>query len=405
MSRALLLSAALVVACAGRAAPSAPEGGPIAEVEALARARPDDGSLRYVLAMLEERAGRPERALARLKELLALDWDIALDDGDFPRARALPGYGEIAAELARREPKVVRGEVARVLAAREIRPEGIAWDPALRGFFLGNAPARGLMLAPLEGEVRPFAVPGPGDMLAPLGMKVDAAAGVLWVASAAMPMMAGYTPADAGRSRLVAVALDGGAARVSLPLGGPQAPSMLNDVAPLPGGRVVVTDSLSGALYAADLEADALRVLTPPGALESPNGIAASDDGATLFVADLFGLSAVDPQTGAVRRFTAPAATSLGGVDGLSFASGRLIGIQNLFGAPRIWSVAADPAAPGGPVLLSSGDRRLEAPTTGAVAEGALWLIANPQLRSTDEAGRPWPRERLDDLKLLRIPL
>lgn len=399
----LFVVLALAVACAGRG--DAPKRDPVAEVEALARARPDDGSLRYVLALLEERAGRPERALARLGELLPLTWDYALDDADFPRASALPGYREVAATLERREPKVVRGEVVRVLDVPEIRPEGIAWDPALRAFYLGHAPGRGVMIAPIEGEVRPLAVPGPGDMLVPLGMKVDAAARVLWVASIAMPMMAGYTAADEGRSRLVAVDLRSGAARASLALGGPGAPSGLNDVALLPGGRVVATDTISGALYAADLEAEALRVLTPAGALESPNGIAAAADGSVIYVADLFGLSAVDPASGAVRRFAAPAGACLGGVDGLSFEAGRLIGIQNLFGMPRIWSVAAEPSAPGTPVIVASGDRRLAGPTTGAVVDGALWLIANPQLRTTDADGKPWPRERLDDLELMRIPL
>lgn len=385
----------LLAACA---APRPAADDPVAQVEARARAHPADGSLRYVLALLEERAGRPERALARLQELLPLSWDYALDDTDFPKTGALPGYREVAAELARREPRVVRGEVARVLAEREIRPEGIAWDPDARAFYLGHAPGRGVMMVPLEGPVRPLALPGPGDMLAPLGMKVDPAARVLWVASVAFPLMGGYTDADAGRSRLVALELPGGAARLSLPLGSKDAPSQLNDLAPLPGGRVVVTDSQSGALYAADLDADALRVLSPAGTFESPNGIAAADDGATLYVADLFGLSAVDPATGAARRLDAAPGSCTGGVDGLSFASGRLVGIQNLFGAPRIWSVALTPAGLGPPTILASGDPRLQGPTTGAVAEGALWLIANPQLR----AG---PQDPLVDLQLLRIPL
>lgn len=399
--RALLVISALVTACAARR----PDAGLPPELTERARAHPEDGSLRYVMAILDERAGRPDRALARLRELLDLPWDYALDDRDFPKARALPGYAEIAAALARRQPKVLGGEVVRELAERELRPEGIAWDAEARGFYLGDAPRRGVMFAPLEGDVRPLAVPGPGDMFSPLGMHVDPATRTLWVASVAMPMMNGYTAAAAGRSRLVAIDLASGAARVSLPLGDPKDPSLLNDVAPLPGGRVVVTDSQRGALYAADLEATALRALAPPGSFESPNGIAAADDGATLFVADLYGLSAVDPTTGQIRRFQTPPGAYLGGVDGLSLASDRLVGVQNVFGAARIWSVAADPAAPGAPRLLSVGDPRVGTPTTAAVAEGALWLIANPQLSSTDDAGRPLPREQLEDLRLLRIPL
>lgn len=392
---ATALTLCLLAACATKPAPA---DDPVAQIEALVRARPEDASLRYVLAMLEERGGRPERALARLQELLGLGWDYALDDSDFPRTRALKGYSEVAAELARREPKVIRGEVARVLAERDIRSEGIAWDPEARAFYLGHAAGRGVMVVPLDGAVRPLALPGPGDMLAPLGMKVDPATRTLWVASVAFPLMGGYTDADAGHSRLVAVDLRSGAARLSLALGDANAPSLLNDLALLPGGRVVVTDSQSGALYAADLEATTLRVLAPPGSFESPNGIAADDAGATLYVADMFGLAAVDPTTGAVRRLQAPARSTLGGVDGLSFASGRLVGIQNLFGAPRIWSVEASASGLGAPTILSSSDPRLVGPTTGVIVEGALWLIANPQLRAAAS-------DEPEDLQLLRIPL
>lgn len=385
----------LLTACATKPAPA---DDPVAQLEALVRARPDDASLRYVLAILEERGGRPARALARLRELPGLAWDYALDDSDFPRTRALAGYAEVKAELARREPRVVRGEVVRVLAERDIRPEGIAWDPEARAFYLGHAPGRGVMMVPLAGPVRPLAVPGPGDMFAPLGMKVDSTTRTLWVASVAFPLMGGFTEADAGRPRPGATDLRSGAARLSLSLGDAKTPSLLNDLALLPGGRVVVTDSQSGALYAADLEASALRVLAPPGSFESPNGIAADDAGATVYVADLFGISAVDPATGAVRRLQAAPGTTLGGVDGLSFASGRLVGIQNLFGAPRIWSVEPASAGTGAPTILSSGDPRLVGPTTGAIVEGALWLIANPQLRAA--AG-----DEPEDLQLLRIPL
>lgn len=74
-----------------------------------------------LLSACATRAGRPERALARLQELPGLGWDYALDDSDFPRTRAREGYAEVAAELARRSPQVIRGEVARVLVERDIR--------------------------------------------------------------------------------------------------------------------------------------------------------------------------------------------------------------------------------------------------------------------------------------------
>ncbi len=409
-----LVLAALLLACAGRGRvgagasgdrEAAAEAAPADEAEALfaalaarAEAHPKDASLRYVLALLEERRGAPERALARLRELAPLGWDYALDDHDFPRARALAGYGEIAEELARREPRVIGGEVARAYPAAGLFSEGIAWDPAGRAFFFGDMPSRRVLRAPLGGDPTPFGEPDPKSMFGPLGMHVDPATGTLWVASVAFAVIEGFDEADTGRARLVALDLESGRPRASLEIGDRAAPSLLNDVAPLPGGRAAVTDSQRGAVYLGDLDGQGLQVLAPPGTFESPNGIVADDAGTTLYVADLFGLSAVDPTSGRTRRLEGPAGAYLGGVDGLCFASGRLVGVQNLFGAPRIWALAVTPAGLGPPTILSSADPRVEAPTTATIAEGALYLLANPQIRGSAADSRA-------PIRLLRIPL
>lgn len=414
----LVALAALLIACAGRGGERASEGGAgargeaaaaadaasseppalLAELEARAEAHPGDASLRYVLALLEERRGEPERALARLRELAPLGWDYALDDDDFPTARALPEYAAIARELADREPRVAGGEVVRELAPTGLFSEGIAWDPAGRAFYFGDAPARRVLRAPFDGEPSPLGGPAPGDMFSPLGMHVDPATQTLWVASVAFGVMEGYTEADAGRARLVALDLASGRARASFAIGDPSAPSLLNDVAPLPGGRAAVTDSQRGAVYLGDLAGGELRPLAPPGTFESPNGIVADEGGATLYVADLYGLSAVDTTSGRARRLPAPPGAYVGGVDGLCLVDGRLVGVQNLFGAPRIWALPLGPEGLGAPTILSSGDPRIEAPTTATIAEGALWLLANPQIR-----GKPGdPRA---PIRLLRIPL
>ena len=59
------------------------------------------------------------------------------------------------------------------------------------------------------------------------------------------------------------------------------------------------------------------------------NGIAASGDGRTIYVAHAEGLSAIDAASGAVERVVPQGDFTLVSADGLSWAEGRLILVQN----------------------------------------------------------------------------
>lgn len=421
--RAALVLALLTCACGPAqaperaAAPPAPPPQPSAPAEEdpvramLLRelaARPADGGLVYLIARQADRAGHVDEALTWLRRLLASAWDLALDDDDFPSSRGAPAYREIAAELRRREPRRPAGEVALRISTRGTLSEGMAFDPATRRVFLGGGYERILFAVAPGGAVTRFAEGAGEALLTPLGIRVDSPRGLLWVASTAAPFMRGYTPDQRGRSRLSAFDLATGALRWTAEIGDAEHPTMLNDVAVVSDGSVLVTDSESSAVRRARPEQPGFSVLVPPGVLESPNGIAAAPDSPRAWVADLRGISRIDVERGTATPLSPPGGASIGGIDGLYISGRCLVGIQNLFGRPRIWRVALDAAGDRveGLDVLVSGDDRITSPTTGAIVGDELWFMANPQLNTqTDHIvkhGAPIPPERLEDIAILR---
>lgn len=55
--------------------------------------------------------------------------------------------------------------------------------------------------------------------------------------------------------------------------------------------------------------------------------------------------------------------------------------------------------------VLEASNPEFDEPTTGAIADGAFYFLANPQLRAFDENHKIWPLDRLRDVVVLRLPL
>ena len=132
------------------------------------------------------------------------------------------------------------------------------------------------------------------------------------------------------------------------------------------------------------------------------NGIAASGDGRTLYVAHAEGLSAIDSRTGAIERVLPQGDFTLVSADGLSWTDGSLILVQNQPSLNnRVVQVMLDST---GRKALSL--RRLDAglppgldPFTCAVGDGFVYVTASPPISpGVDLSGAPRPA-------IARLPL
>ncbi|MBP6843374.1 MAG: SMP-30/gluconolactonase/LRE family protein [Kofleriaceae bacterium] len=394
-----LVAVACAVGCGRGAAPAAPGADAIAALEAELRARPGDGAVLYALAMMSDRAGDVDGALGWLARLAATPWDAGLDPADFEqlRARAAPRFAAARAAVERRWVRVdAAREVLRV-GERDLLPEGMEVDPATGELLLSSGRKRKVVRVAADGTTRDLVAPAQDGLLATLGLRVDRARGVLWVASAAAPFMERADDTPAGVSRLHAFALATGAlvARFELP-----APSLLNDVAVLPDGRAVVTDSAGDAVWVTGA-AGRLEPFVAAGAVVGPNGVAVGADGATVYVATWRGIVAVDVATRRIAPVPLPAgAPNLAGIDGLYVHGGALIGIQNAVGRPRVVRVRLAP--PAGVEILESASPIVDNPTTGVIVDGGLVFMARRNRERVFMGGDP---ATLGDIVIARVPL
>jgi sugar lactone lactonase YvrE len=337
---------------------------------------PNDATT-YFAAAAHARAGETALALAWFGRLAAENSDLVPSAKRFPSLAPLPEFRRIVAAAEARAAAYRSGTEAFRVDEADLGPEGIAYDAVERAFYLGSIRHRKIVRV----------VPGslPEDVVrsrdeapidAVLGVRVDETRRVLWAATHADEDQEGYAPSDKGRTSLLAIDLRTRALRAyPLPREGQH---MLNDVAIDPEGTVYATDSDGGQVWRLSSGDSAIRPLTPASSFLYPNGVAFDDVSRTLFVADTVGVWRVDPHTGAARALAGPRGVALGSFDGLYVSGGRLIGVQPI-GVGRIVSLKLNGArdAVTERRVLESAHPAFDRPTTGAIAEGALYVLAD----------------------------
>ena len=386
--RTAVFLALLLVGCA--APPTKASDPTITLLRRLHAEDPGDPAVLYTMARAREEVGDFPGTLSWLAELEHAGFDDAIDPEDFRGSMRRPEARDIARRLAARARVVTPSRVELTVDAAELMPEGTAHDARRDRFLLSSGKQRKVVAVDRQGRTSDLTRPGQDGLLAVLGMKVDASRDWIWVASTHAPFMADSRADEVGRSMLHAFDLATGETRAAIAYA--RTPSLLNDVDVAADGTVYATDSHTGAVVT--VHDGELRDLLAPGSLEGPNGLALAPDGRTLYIADFRGISRVDLASGAVHRMPTPAgARTLGGIDGLYFHDGALIGVQNLLGRGRVWRLplGADGRSLASAQILETGRPDYANPTTGTLADGAFYYLANPRARTAH--------------RLLRLPL
>lgn len=345
----------------------------------------------YILATYHARTGDAAEVVRWLTRLDELGWDRGVNPVDF-RGIDSPAYRSIVARLEAREPRVNNARVAfRLSGQRDLVPEGIAYDPVDDVFYVSGIYRRKVLRVTRGGAATDFVKEAQDGMLGGLGVKVDARRRLLWVISSTTKEMRGAVEGQ-DASMLAAYDLRDGRLVKKIDAG----PARLNDLTLLADGSLFATDMGRHKVVHLAAGADTLEDWAED--FRFPNGIAVTDDERHLYVADFRGISRFDLANKARTKLDVPL---LNGIDGLSFHRGRLIAIQNAIGKPRVLRI--DPVSNVVEVLESK-NPLFELPTTGAVAGDEYYFIANPGLRSFDDA-TIWPMEKLADPVMLRLAL
>ena len=395
-----LLACSLVSASAADD-PNAAMQASLERVKTLRKERPTDGLLIFYQALIQLELGERDSAFDLLRSLQGRKLGlIPYRDGGFDSVWDNPKFQEIRKALADEEPQTPVSPVAFRLKDPKLIPEGIAFDPTSNRFFVGSIAERKIIVTDGKGELRDFS--SASDKLdGILGLRIDPTHGQLYAVST------NGSEESAKKERRNAVA------RYDLKTGklidrfpAPEAME-LNDLAVAADGTIYVTDSDSGTLFRRKPNETMLTRFGAAGALRGANGITLSADG-TLYVATSTGIARIDKTTGEPAKLPQPDTVVTGGIDGLYWHEGDLLGVQNGTNPGRVIRVALTDKGSritGITVLQSHHHPDFDEPTTGAIANGALYVIGNSYVGHYQPDGTIRNAGELKATAIIAVPL
>ena len=375
-----------------------------------ARLRPGDVWMLYNLACAEARNGQTRAAVRALENIAAHRAAPDIEaDADFDSIRGDEGYRSVAARMAalRRERVDSGATVGFTVAEKGLVPEGVAYDPVTRSFFLSSIRQRRILRIGADGRVSDFVTAARDGLRSAAGMAVDAKRRTLWVASEAMPHMNGFHRGDPPASAVFEYDLDSGRLRREHRPAASGKPPAFDDLTVAPDGRVYVNDGQSPRIFALDPSGGTFEVFLESDALRGTQGLAVTPDGNTLYASDYNGLARIDLRSRRVTPVAVPPDLALNGIDGLVYAEGSLVGIQNGIQPHRV--IRLDLARDGVTVtkarILEMNHPAFDEPTLGVVVGGRLYFTADSQGGRFLDEKHPVSPEEMRDAVVLAVPI
>jgi sugar lactone lactonase YvrE len=308
-----------------------------------------------------------------------------------------PAFADVAAQIRANGAPQQPAEIFVRFDDNQLFPEGLAWDAETGDLFTGSFLLRKIVRISAEGIVSDLGDSAKHDLGAVLGMWVDAPRRELWAAAGSTSMEEMTHAAE-----LVRYNVDTGELVARYPAPESDRTLLVNDVVVTPDGTAWLTESLVGGLYRVPPGADRLERFLELPQFGFANGIAASGDGRTIYVAHAEGLSAIDAETGAIEPVVPEGEFTLVSADGLSWADGALILVQNQPSLnQRVVRVELD--ATGRRALrlqhLSIGLPPGLDPYTSAVADGVVFVTASSPIGPGEDV------ENAPPPAIVRLPL
>lgn len=363
--------------------------------------RPGDGLLVYYEAMTLASMGQAEPAVAALKQLVGRQLGLVPPkDAGFDLVWEHPDFQTVRRRLMEDEPATAEAPVLMRLQDPRLIPEGIAYDSRRKVHYVGSIAQRKIVAIDERGKLRDFT--NDADRLeAVLGLAVDAPRDRLCAVSTN-----GFEQAAQQQRRNEVVCWSLAKGRVIQRMAVPEA-LQLNDLAFGRDGTLFVTDSAAGSLWVhRPGERRFLRV-GEAGGLRGANGVAVSPNG-SVYVTLSTGIARVNSLTGHTVRLPQPDDVATGGIDGLYWHEGDLVGVQNTTNPGRVVRIALSEDGQrirGLTVLQSHHHPAFAEPTTGVVVGDALHVIANSYVAAYQPDGTIRQPEALQPTAIVAVPL
>lgn len=345
--------------------------------------------------------GQHEAALPILERVAAMGfvYDVAKEE-DFAALRALPRFSAVAKRFEANGRPIGEAREELTIDRLGLIPEGIAYDPKSRRYFVGSVRTRTIFAIDEKRNVTELARDLPWGVF---GMVFDPQRKVLWAATSALPQVEGFRQEDKGKSALLKIDPRSGRVLETIRVSGTDE-HHLGDVALAADGEVYVSDGATPVLYRVRG-----KTLEPfvRGPFASLQGIAVA--GSLLYVADYSkGVFVIDRRTSDVRLLTVPANASVLGVDGLSTVDSKtLVGTQNGTSPNRIIRIrlTSDGLGIAAVDTLLANAPALGDPTLGVIVGNRFAFNANAQWNFFADDGTIADPLQLKDAIVLSVPV
>ncbi|MEW6195031.1 MAG: SMP-30/gluconolactonase/LRE family protein [Bacteroidota bacterium] len=366
----------------------------------------DNISLRYNLAcayaLNNNSTGAVEILAAMVKDKLELAFN-AETDADFSSIRETEEFKQLLEKIKEAKIPVVNSTTAFTINEKDLIPEGIAYDPVKKVFYLSSLYKYKILKIDFDGNVSEFKKEREDGLVPTLGMRTDAKRRILWVVSSSSAPRENLPEEVVGTSGLFKYDLTSGrlVKKYMLPQ---NEKHFLNDITVAPNGDVYATDSHVPAVYLVKYDKDEIEKFVDLAGEIYPNGIDITPDGSKLFVATN-NILIIDTKTRKIQTLKHPKNIMLS-ADGLYLYKNSLIAVQNVF-YNRIAQFFLNDTFEEviDYKILESYNPIFNIPTTGAIAKDNFYFIANSQLGSFDAGGKIFPTEKLNPVKILKLSL
>lgn len=351
----------------------------IRAVESVLPKVPDRGAALFLLARRYAHLGEVQKALALLKECVALDAGFDPEPAQSPSLRPLVSNTEFRAmleQVRRQYPPVHRARVVFTVPATDLFPEGLAVDTQKKLFYMGSMHHRKIVEFSLDGRVSDFVKQDLHDLMPVGGVHVELVDHSVWAST------------DAGeKHRPELLHFDARGKLIERYASPGTMPFDLNDLV-LHGNREIFTTDTEGHhVYRFDRASQRFTDMKLHRPVFYPNGITLSGDGNLLFVADMLGIIRVDLRSNESEDVDPGAHNTLSGIDGLYWNQGEFLGVQYGTGAYRVmrWRLSPDSRRVAASEILEYRTDLVSDPTTGAVLGGNFYFIANTGIYNLED--------------------
>ncbi len=182
--------------------------------------------------------------------------------------------------------------------------------------------------------------------------------------------------------------------------------AMLGDIELAKDGTLYGSDSLTPRIFKLYPDGDKASIFATNERFVNLQGIALDEKNHRMFLADyLTGLYVVDTDTGAVTAISNPTNAHLGGMDGLYFHKGNLIGIQNGTTPQRIVKIELSDNEAISLTVLAQNLKPWNEPTHGVIHDGRFQYIATSNWPSYDAKWQLREDTPLQPLRIMAAPL